>query len=741
MESSTTKKALEQEKQAKIRRQIAALQAQLHGSEESLPAPPESPKRKEASEHLLAPETPSKKRKLNHPERPRIGSTVSSQRPRPVAASVPASSAFYSSPAIQPQPQKPAPSKVLEKLAKAQSHKDAQQEKSAVSRSTAFTQPAVVATPHAESEAVPPRDDRLALVEDLVPGPVDHKPPFDDPRFEKLEPNSGIRLSSRSIPFEDFQDYLRGRYYLSPSQLYSVVRLLPSKQGYDVPVEGDWLTIAVVAERGKVKQSQAPVGIGRDDKMGADDDEDETTVDQLDVPLDATAPAKGTQGHPRPKRVRKDEPPRPSGKKYVNMKLVDFGCRTTPGSSATGGQTVIRGDASLSLLLFESDGHDVVIKENGKKEKIYRGGSRGAFEKMSMLKEGAVVALLNPKVLKPFQRSGDVPHPTDNILALTPESVESIAVIGFSLDLGMCKAVRKDGTKCGSWCDRRVADVCDWHIQHAVERKRAGRAEFSSGTSGMSTFAKRKKPDHDPARQWGLKPEPDNNGATYVVSGHIISGSNDSKSLFLSESMGRDAQARASRKASTLEADRALQQLLKRDKAGSQALATARAFAKKQARKVKKEEKGQPRQKAKAGNASDAESGSEASEEEENQQPLKHVYSAQLIKQLGFDPTAKDGRKTADPKLQSKLDALAAVQASKRDIDLAPRPGKKKSCVGRPAPTSGKSGISREDSPLHVLDSDDEDDLERAEKDAFGKVVKSSAKEPLVCLDSSDIEQ
>ena len=51
------------------------------------------------------------------------------------------------------------------------------------------------------------------------------------------------------IPHDDFQDYLRGRYYLSPSKLYSVVRLLPNKQGYDVPVCGDWLTIAVVAER------------------------------------------------------------------------------------------------------------------------------------------------------------------------------------------------------------------------------------------------------------------------------------------------------------------------------------------------------------------------------------------------------------------------------------------------------------------------------------------------------------
>ena len=155
-----------------------------------------------------------------------------------------------------------------------------------------------------------------------------------------------------------------------------------------------------MAERGKIKYSQAPVGLGRDDKMGLDDAPDETAVDKLDIPLDAPA-APGQIRPPRPKK--KDDPPRPSGKKYVNMKLVDFGCRTARGGSATGGQAVIRGDAALSLLLFESDGFDIVTRADGRKEKVYRGGSRGAFEKMSMLREGAVVALLNPKILKPFQ--------------------------------------------------------------------------------------------------------------------------------------------------------------------------------------------------------------------------------------------------------------------------------------------------------------------------------------------------
>jgi minichromosome maintenance protein 10 len=170
---------------------------------------------------------------------------------------------------------------------------------------------------------------------------------------------------------------------------------LPNKQGYDVPVAGDWVTIAVVAERGQVKVSKAPVGIGREEADGVDDEGSNELVGD---------------GHGRlsfedkklAKAKRKDPMPRkPSGKKYVNMKLVDFGTRSR--SSATGGKATIRGDAFLSLLLFESDRYDKVTRDDGRVEKVYKGGSRGAFEAMSKLKEGDVVALLNPKILKPFQ--------------------------------------------------------------------------------------------------------------------------------------------------------------------------------------------------------------------------------------------------------------------------------------------------------------------------------------------------
>jgi len=168
--------------------------------------------------------------------------------------------------------------------------------------------------------------------------------------------------------------------------LYSAVRLLPDKQGYDVPVPGDWITIAVVAERGPLGFSRAPVTIGPDDNI-----------------------EKQEHWKSKGKDKEKDKTTKPIGKKYVNLKLIDFGAHSRSSSSATGGKAIIRGDAFLSLLLFESDGFDLVTNDDdAKTRKVYRGGSKGAFEALSKVKEGDVIALLNPKILKPYKVSNSL---------------------------------------------------------------------------------------------------------------------------------------------------------------------------------------------------------------------------------------------------------------------------------------------------------------------------------------------
>ena len=165
-------------------------------------------------------------------------------------------------------------------------------------------------------------------------------------------------------------------------------------------------------------------------------------------------------------------------------------------------------------------------------------------------------------------------------------------------------------------------------------------------TGGMSSQPK-KKPAYDPGRQWGLKPEREADGATYVVQGHVISGSgSDSRSLYVAESVGRDAQAKAARKISAVDSEKALQKLLQRDKEGTKALVSAREFSKRNAEMVVKN--GSKRQKAEKAEQ-------KPMEDDEVHKPRRNAYSAQLIRQIGFDPTAKEGRKVKDTDVQSKV--------------------------------------------------------------------------------------
>ena len=188
--------------------------------------------------------------------------------------------------------------------------------------------------------------------------------------------------------------------------------------------------------------------------------------------------------------------------------------------------------------------------------------------------------------------------------------------------------------------------------------------DSGSRTSGMSAFAK-KKSAYDPTRQWGLKPDVDGStsGATYVVSGHIISDRKDSSGLFINESMGRDAQAKAARKLSAQDADEALKKLLKRDKEGTKAVKAARIFHKKmekekeieaslglnERRKGKSKEENVTQKRRSNENLSD-----DASDEDTEKQPKK-AYSTKLVRSIGFDPTAKDGRRVKDSDIQKKV--------------------------------------------------------------------------------------
>jgi minichromosome maintenance protein 10 len=198
------------------------------------------------------------------------------------------------------------------------------------------------------------------------------------------------------------QDYLYGRYSLTPAMLYSIIRLSRDGATYDLPVEGDWLTIAVVAERGEVKISGTKNTSKNDDDDDGDDDEDEVGDNGTRPPKEA----KKTFGSKDPKQgkgAKSDDYNRKrKPRKYVNLKLCSLPPRSKNGSSASG-------DALLQLLLFEADSvsHGESLDEDGKKVHIkrYSGGSGGAYEQWCNLTVGSVIAILNPKILRPLRVS------------------------------------------------------------------------------------------------------------------------------------------------------------------------------------------------------------------------------------------------------------------------------------------------------------------------------------------------
>ena len=240
----------------------------------------------------------------------------------------------------------------------------------------------------------------------------------------------------------------------------------------------------------------------------------------------------------------------------------------------------------------------------------------------------------------------------------------------------------------------------------------------TSRTSGLGNNSK-KKPVYDPGRQWGLKPEDSSSGSTYVFSGHVISGSSsDSRSIYVGETIGREAQAKASR-ISAKDADRTLKALLEKDKEGTRALIKAR-----QASGLKDASKDTDPSSSKR--KPDPLPGDSEEEEGASHPSRKNAYSADVIRKLGFDPTSKAGKKNKHEvaELQRKvidqfhsfppfaltwrcgfvwctdhsfsifpqLDLLTASHAS-RPIELGPRPGRSRSCVTIPDQKPDAGGV------------------------------------------------
>ncbi|KAB5593734.1 Tetracycline resistance protein [Ceratobasidium theobromae] len=667
-QSRTSEVPLDQEE---IKRQIAALEARLITSPDRTVAKPAKEPNHPTKRILVARSPSPKRRKIQHEAQP----TKSQAKPngKPTATSKP-----IAPPAFNP-PSPPRKSMMAQAASAFQAKRASrlEQSKEPVVRSTSFAQPVATERP------TPSRNEDMTIKEDLPIGPIDHPAPFDDPRWDRLEPYSGIHLTSRKLPFDEFQEFMYGRVYLSPSRLYSVVRLSPDRSAYDVPVDGDWVTIAVVAERGQVQVSRRGKGGNQGKGKGKDDN------------------PPGNSGDANADNDDEDSRPAPREKKYMRLLLVDFGHRASDGKPNPKEQT--KGDALLSMLLFESDSartEDGKIAKGKSKDLVYKGGSGGAFEECAKLREGAVLAILNPRILKPFQRSNGNPHPRDNALAITPENAKSIAVLGYSRDLGSCRATKRDGQRCGSWCDKRISEVCEYHIQDAIKSKRAARPEFSAGTADLASSKSKEgkfgKPAYDPSRKWGLTPSIGQQnaavssesaklggGATYIVDGHVLSGHDRG---------GFDADAtRLKGLRKKKEEEWALEEVIRRDGGktpAAQILKLGAAHLK--ARKA----------------GANLDDGPVEQLDTASEAPRK-VYSAELVKSIGYDPSRRAGN-TGRPKENDGVRQLVAD--STRSVDLRPAPGTRRirsNVTMNFAPSRGIQGSQKEQ-----LDASSDSELE-----------------------------
>lgn len=185
----------------------------------------------------------------------------------------------------------------------------------------------------------------------------------------------------------------------------------------EVPVDADYVVIGVLAEKSDIKMTapkqQQPQHASTKGKRKAKATAEEGLPAEAKVDNQLNGDAVDDQ-------IDDEDPDRPHQqtqrkKRYIMFKLLDMRLRRDGLSSA--------GDSMLNLIMFEADSSretinaesddELVNEQTGARMKkaerqskktqnrCYKGGSRGAYEKFWKEPNGTVIAVLNPKVLKP----------------------------------------------------------------------------------------------------------------------------------------------------------------------------------------------------------------------------------------------------------------------------------------------------------------------------------------------------
>jgi minichromosome maintenance protein 10 len=235
----------------------------------------------------------------------------------------------------------------------------------------------------------------------------------------------------RVLPHEELQEHLTARHLVSPSQLYSLVRPVGRNGELEVPVVGDWITIGVLAEKSEIRFTNPIRNTGR--QATGREGPDEAAVDDEDHETGGLYGGKAREEMARKAKLREklelaeqkkerallegdgDEEEKgfrkPKQRRYVTFKLVDLGTKGAGGGSGVLDLRLFEADSSMVRKGPDDDGEDEmratgvrVAKEKrdaAVERRQYKGGSGGAYEKFWKEREGAVIALLNPRIMKP----------------------------------------------------------------------------------------------------------------------------------------------------------------------------------------------------------------------------------------------------------------------------------------------------------------------------------------------------
>ncbi|GAA5849347.1 hypothetical protein JCM3766R1_005323 [Sporobolomyces carnicolor] len=599
------------------------------------------------------------------------------------------------------------------------------------------------------------RNKDSTVIEDLEMGPIEFVPPEEDPDFERIEPNSGIKLRERIISHQEVQDLLSDRYHLTPSQIYSLARIDNRRQVH-VDVDADFVIIGVLAWKDEIRfLNSNPLAEPRKEtseqaKRRQRFAEKQDPLMKEVLPDDAKPLEDNFGRHTKKQRQQR----------YIRFELVDL-------STA---QSAASGTGQLNVMMVEADSVDTGYDEDGNEIPIYKGQSGGAYEKYWKESPGAVVAIINPAFL-PFTQGR--PH------TLKPISADSMVVLGRARDLTFCDAIRKkDGQKCNSWVDARVGTKCQYHIHLAVSRTGVGRAETFGNTASLKQTAsislsklnnslKSSHPQvNNKKKPLSLEPSPYfmvQGHNTYVAGGSKLggglSGSTRAKTSDLSALtaggiglpvsrgsggfipgvrdgpvVSEEMKKKEREKLDRERGRRELRELGKRDQGqsiGGEYLRLARLKEKeRKKREREKAAKSLDRQSdgAASGEDSSEEEGSEPEDGARNKQKKERrkVFSSEAVRMIGFNPTLRPGDVTKDQEDDVTLRQRLALEGGVRQaIKLSAPSGQRMSGVdidpetvaskskkkSKPAPPSASV---RHESPSTLRDAasdDDDDDL------------------------------